>query len=60
MGVRAHDLRFILFFIIIVLWFLLVDFYVICFCLETVVGGFVGPSEPYGSVGGMYLRSADI
>ena len=23
-------------------------------------GGFVGPSEPYGSVGGMHLRSADI
>ena len=31
-----------------------------CFCSEAVVGGFVGPSEPYGSVGGMHLGSADI
>ena len=23
-------------------------------------GGFMGPSEPHGSVGGMHLRSADI
>ena len=42
---------------------LLILFICVLFCyfvLEAVVGGFVGPSEPYGSVGGMHLRSADI